>query len=153
MTRIVIGQPVVEWVAKRTGEHGNFGAAVGFGVERNGELIAGVVYNEWNGVNINQHCAAVHGSNWMSRELLWMAFDYPFNQAKVKRITGLVGEKNMPSRRLNEHLGFVLETRLKDAHPDGDMLVYVLRREQCRWLGKTPLKAINRGSHEYRQAA
>jgi hypothetical protein len=31
-------------------------------------------------------------------------------------------------------LGFTLETRLKDAAPSGDMLVYVMRREDCKWL-------------------
>lgn len=70
----------------------------------------------------------------MTREYLWACFDYPFNQAKVHRITGLVGEGNHLARKFDEHLGFKLETRLKGAHPTGDLLVYVMRREQCKWL-------------------
>ena len=131
---IVTGQGVVEWVAKRTHEFGNFGAAVGIGWARRDELVAGVVYSDFNGVNVNMHVASDGTRRWMTREYLWTCFDYPFNQAKVKRITGLVGEGNTQSQRFNEHLGFELETTLKLAHPSGDLLVYVLWREKCRWL-------------------
>ena len=144
MKRIVIGQSVVEWVAARTREFGSYGAAVGFGIEDNGKLIAGVVFNDYNGANINMHVASDRSRRWMTRELLWMVFDYAFNQTKVKRITGLVGEGNSEARRFDEHIGFRLETTLKDAHPTGDMLVYVMRLEDCRWLGLR---------HEYRKAA
>lgn len=132
--RIVTGQRVVEWVAKRTNEFGNFGAAVALGVERDGELVGGVVFNDYNGVNINMHVAAVAGSYWLNRGFLWMCFDYPFRQLKVKRVTGLVGEGNARARQFDEKVGFKLETRLKDAHPTGDLLVYVMRPDDCRWL-------------------
>jgi RimJ/RimL family protein N-acetyltransferase len=145
--RIVIGNEVVQWVAKRTGEFGNYGAAVGFGIEDDRELIAGVVFNEYNGANINMHVASDGSRKWMTREFLWMVFDYAFNQAKIKRITGLVGEGNTEAQLFDEHIGFSLETTLSDAHPSGDLLVYVMRREQCRWLN------IRRSHHELQQAA
>ena len=135
MKRIVIGQPVVAWVAAHTQEYGNFGASVGLGIEQDGHLIAGVVFSDYNGANILMHVASDGSKRWMTREFLWMVFDYAFNQAKVKRITGLVGEGNIEARKFDEHIGFRLETTLKDAHPTGDMLVYVMRREDCRWLG------------------
>ena len=146
MKRIVIGPEVVSWVAARTGEHGNYGAAVGFGIEQDGALIAGVVFNEWNGVNINMHVASDGTRRWMTKELLWMVFDYAFNQAKVKRITGLVGEGNAVARAFDEHIGFRLETTLKSAHPTGDLLVYAMFREDCRWLN------IRKPKHELRMA-
>jgi RimJ/RimL family protein N-acetyltransferase len=130
---IVAGPGVVEWVAKRTNEYGNFGAAVGIGIERNGELAGGVALNEYNGVNINMHVAAAH-PRWLTREFLFVIFDYCFRQAGVRRITGLVGEGNTRARRFDEKVGFKLETRLKDADPSGDLLVYVMRKEGCRWL-------------------
>ena len=134
MKRIVIGQSVVSWVATRTQEFGNFGASVGFGVEENGRLIAGVVFSDYNGVNIQMHVASDGSRNWMTRELLWMVFDYAFNQAKVKRITGLVGEGNIEARNFDEHIGFVVETTLESAHPTGNLIVYKMFREDCRWL-------------------
>lgn len=139
---IVIGQGVVEWVANRTREYGNFGAAVGIGVQRDGELIAGVVFNEWNGVNINMHVAAVEKSNWLSRKALWYFFDYPFNQAKVNRITALVGEGNLKSRSLVEGVGFTREATLSGAHPTGDLIVSVMWKSNCRWIN------LGRPKHE-----
>ena len=131
---IVTGQGVVEWVAKRTNEFGNFGAAVGIGWERDGELVAGVAYSDFNGVNVNMHVASDGTRRWMTREYLWTCFDYPFNQAKVKRITGLVGEGNTQSQRFNEHLGFTHEATLEGAHPTGSLLIYKMMREDCRFL-------------------
>jgi RimJ/RimL family protein N-acetyltransferase len=55
-------------------------------------------------------------------------------QLGVKRITGIVAESNLAARKFDEHIGFVLETRLKDAHPQGDLLIYVMTPDQCRWL-------------------
>lgn len=133
---IVIGPQVVEWVAKRTNEFGNFGAAVGIGWEKDGRLVAGVAYNDFNGANMLMHVASDGSRQWLNREFLWAAFDYPFNQAKVKRVTGLVGEGNKEARRFDEHLGFVLEARLKDAHPTGDLLVYKMHREGCKWISE-----------------
>lgn len=146
MRRIVIGQPVVVWVAQRVGDRDNFGTAVGFGIEDNGELIAGVVFNEYNGVNYNMHVASDGSKRWLSKKLLWMVFDYAFNQAKVKRITGLVGEGNIQARRFDEHVGFRLEATLKSAHPSGDLLVYAMFSDDCKWLNI-------RSRNEYLKAA
>lgn len=130
---IVTGPGVVEWVAKRTNEYGNFGCAQGIGWAENGDLIAGVAYNEYNGVNCCMHVAAI-GKRWLKRQYLWACFDYPFNQLKVKRVTGLVGEGNLQARKFDEHLGFDLEATFKGAHPTGDLLVYVLWKDKCRWI-------------------
>ena len=133
MKRIAIGAEVVEWVAKRTNEYGNFGCATGIGLQewKDGgwQFIAGVAYAEWNGVNVVCHIAA-DGKRWATREFLRVIFDYPFNQLKVKRITVCVGECNFASRRFVEHLGFALETKLEGAHPSGDLLIYVMRKPQ-----------------------
>lgn len=134
MKQYVVGKEVVQWVARRTGEFGNYGSSIGIGIEENNELIAGVVFNDYNGININMHVASDNTKNWMTREFLWMVFDYAFNQAKVQRITGLVGENNWHARKFDEHIGFTLETTLDRAHPDGRMLIYRMFREDCKWL-------------------
>ena len=132
MKRIIIGQPVVEWVQERALCLGC--NPIGFGLEEDGRIIAGVVFNDYNGANISMHVASDGSKRWMTRQFIWMVFDYAFNQAKVKRITGLVGEGNTEAQLFDEHIGFKLETTLSDAHPSGDLLIYVLRREDCRWL-------------------
>jgi RimJ/RimL family protein N-acetyltransferase len=130
---IVVGSPVVEWVAKRTNEFGNFGCATGIGIEKDGVLVAGVAYNEYNGRNVNTHIAISDGR--MTRQFLWTIFDYPFVQLNVGRITALIGEGNMKSRNLCERLGFKEEARLKDSHPTGDTLIFRMFKDECRWLG------------------
>lgn len=131
MSSLIVGQQVVEWVAKQTSDFGNFGCAVGIGLERDGQIIAGVAYNEYNGPNINAHIALTEP---MTRRYLWTIFDYPFNQAKARRITALVGEGNRKSCHLVERLGFTEETRLEGAHPTGDLIVYRLWRNDCKWM-------------------
>ena len=97
------------------------------------EILAGVWYEGYNGANMNMHVAGV-GKRWLTREFLWYAFHYPFVECGVKRVTGLVPEMNYLARRFDEHIGFKLEATLKDAAPDGDMRVYVMFKEDCRWL-------------------
>jgi len=112
---------------------------VGFLLEEDGCATAGVLFDGWNGSSICMHVAAVPGKRWMTREYLRVCFDYPFRQLQASKILGLVGEKNVAARRFDEHLGFVLEATLKDAHPDGDLLVYTMTPGQCRWLNmRTP---------------
>lgn len=132
---LVIGTGVVDWVAKRTNEFGAFGSEVGIGWLKNGEIVAGVVYADWNGPNVVCHIAA-EGKRWATRQYLWAIFDYPFRQLKCKRITVAVGEGNEASRNFVEHLGFGLEARLEKAHPTGDLLLYSIWNTNCRWLSE-----------------
>lgn len=132
---LVLGLEVVSWVAKRTNEYGSFGvAATGIGWQKNGQLVAGVVYCDWNGPNIVCHIASDGTRRWLTKEYLRVIFDYPFNQVKAQRITVTVGEGNKDSRRFVEHLGFVLEATLENAHPSGSLLIYKMTHSMCRWL-------------------
>ena len=133
MDTLITGSGVVDWIAKRTNEFGRFGTDIGIGWQRDGRIIAGVAYADWNGPNVVCHIAA-EGKRWATRQYLWTIFDYPFNQLKVKRITVCVGEGNSASNRFVLHLGFTLETTLKDAHPTGDLLVWRMFREDCKWI-------------------
>ena len=130
---LVIGPEVVRWVARKTNEYGNFGTAQGIGWQKDGLIVAGVAYCEWNGPNVVCHIASDGSRRWLTREYLRVIFDYPFNQLGCKRITVCVGEGNGASRRFVEHLGFTRETTLAGAHPSGDLLVYRLWKEDCRW--------------------
>lgn len=130
---IVTGPAVVEWVAHRIREYG-FGGAQGIGVSIDGEIVGGVVYSDFNGANICMHVASDGTKRWMQKRALWMWFDYPFNQCGVKRVSAFVGEKNTESRRLCERVGFKLEARLKGAHPTGDMLIYRMFKNDCKWI-------------------
>ena len=98
------------------------------------KLLAGAWFEKYNGVNMNIHIAAMPGAAWLNREFLWYCFHYAFEICNCKRLTGYVEASNFAARRFDEHLGFELEFVQKDAAPGGDMLVYVMWREKCRWL-------------------
>lgn len=129
---------VVPWVCERVG----IGDVVpekysAIGNLKNGHLVAGVLYEDCNGANVFCHIAG-EGAGWLSREFLSIIFDYPFNQLKVRRISGVVASTNIAARKLDEHLGFDLEAILHDAHPDGDLYLYKMTAEKCRWLKDLP---------------
>lgn len=136
MKRIVTGEDsrVGPWVCERAGGTWIPGRGTTIGLECDGELVAGVLYEDFNGVNLLMHVAATPDRRWLVRDYLWFCFYYPFVQLGCKRVTGIVPSCNLDARRFDEHLGFVLEATLKDAHPDGDLLVYAMRKEDCRWL-------------------
>lgn len=131
---IVIGQDVVAWVAMKTRSTWSCGTPIGIGWTRNGVLVCGTVYSDFNGVNLQMHVASDGSKNWLTREFLWTAFDYPFEQAKVNRITSPIGEGNVAARKFIENIGFTLETTLKGAHPTGDLLIYRMWKADCRFL-------------------
>ena len=107
----------------------------GLGLEKDGELIAGVIYEGWNGVNVWMHVAAQPGAKWLTRDYLRYCFHYPFVELGCKRVSGYVEASNELARRFDEHLGFRQEAILEGAASDGgDVILYVMRREDCRYV-------------------
>lgn len=99
-----------------------------------GRLIAGIAFDNYNVASTQIHVAALPGKNWISKELLWQVFSYPFHRLQVKKLIGLVGSTNEEALRFDLSLGFQLEATLKDAYPDGDLLILSMTQDQCRWL-------------------
>jgi hypothetical protein len=95
--------------------------------------IAGCLYEGCNGASVIGHLTGI-GRKWMNREFLWYCFYYPFEELGVTKILGIVESDNLDAQRLDEHMGFILEATLKDAAPKGDLLIYSMTRDQCKWL-------------------
>lgn len=133
MTRLIIGDDarVGPWVCARTG--GEYSGGTTIGMERGGELIAGVLFDNWNGRSMAMHVAG-EGTHWLTRTYLRVAFTYAFKQMKATKLLGLVDASNDAARRFDEHLGFRLEARVADAAPRGDLLIYSMTAAQCRYL-------------------
>lgn len=134
MRRIIVGQDdrVGSWVLERTGGQWK-GESVTIGLEEDGKLVAGALYEDFNGANINIALAG-EGRNWLNREFLWFTCYYPFEQLKVRRVTALVASSNETSINFCQHIGFVREATLEQAHPSGDLIVFRMFREDCKWL-------------------
>lgn len=137
MKETIYGQDerITNWVSARVDED-DFGKAVGIGLEEDGILIAGVVYNLYNGPSICMHVAAEPGKRWLNKDFLYRAFAYPFLQLNCSRVTGLVRVDNIEARRFDEHLGFIQEGVIRRGASNGlDMILYGMLKEECRWLG------------------
>lgn len=108
------------------------------GLEKDGELIAGVLYDYHNGASIYTHIAV---TGRLDREFLHVIFDYPFRQLEAKVLIGLVAESNVKSRKFVEHLGFTLTATIPEGHPDGALLIYTMQADSCRWLRSNHVQA------------
>lgn len=135
MKTVIYGQNerVIQWVGQRIDED-DFGQAEAIGLEKDGELIAGVVYNWYTGPSICMHVAG-EGRQWLNRDFLFRVFAYPFLQLECNRVTGLVRTDNLDAQRFDEHIGFVREGVIRRGATDGtDFILYGMLKEECRWL-------------------
>lgn len=127
---------IVPWVQERTGGGQYFpGTCSAIGRIKDNQIAGGIYYEHYNGANVWCHIAG-EDSRWLNREFLWMIFDYPFRQLGVNRMTAPVIESNGKCRNFVERLGFEIESTMSKAHPDGDVIIYRLLKENCKWLEK-----------------
>jgi hypothetical protein len=133
---LVDGPRVGEWVATQTG--GQFRSdAVAIGLEKGNAIVAGAIFDSFNGASVVAHVAATH----INREWLHMIHFYPFQQLKVNCVLGIVSSDNEAALRFDKHLGFREVTRIPGACPTGDMVLLVMNKEDRRYG-----KAIGTGS-------
>lgn len=125
---------VAAWVGRQIGiEFADNVTAIG--IERNGELVCGVVYDRYTGNDICMHVAAKPGVMWARREAMFRFFAYPFIQLKCSRVTGLVAANNLTSRKFNHSVGYQFEGVLRKGHENGqDLIIYGMLRDECRWI-------------------
>jgi hypothetical protein len=76
------------------------------------------------------------------RTLLRSGFEYPFVQADRGVALCTIRATNTRSMKLTEHTGFKLAYRIRDGITVGeDLLLYEMRRENCRWIPQEYRKA------------
>lgn len=131
------------WVAQRTGGvwFPGRGSTIGL-TDDAGNLVAGVLCEDFNGANMLFHVAANPGVMRGSEDFIRLCFIYAFEQLKCKRVTGVVASVNKKSIQLAEWLGFKEEARLAGAHPEGDLIVFAMHKEECKWLRRNDEKAV-----------
>jgi len=102
-----------------------------------GELLGGVIYE-----SLISNCVFMHqagfSKTWLSPDMLWLVFHYPFCQLKVDKVCGTVPFSKQELVDFNCRLGFQVEARIKDAYKDGDLVIMTMRKEDCRWLKHKP---------------
>jgi RimJ/RimL family protein N-acetyltransferase len=119
------------WVADELEFGFHAGRSTAIGLVKDDEIVAGVVYEGWNRRSITAHIV-IKGR--MTPSFLAAIFDYPFNVCGVEKIIAPVEIENVKSAKLVENMGFIPEARLADCHPNGDIVLYTMKRDDCRFL-------------------
>lgn len=108
--------------------------ALGWSDDRTGHLVAGVVFNNFTGRNIDVHLAGA--GDWCQPLFFGECFRYPFEQLAVHRITSRTPADNPHALNFVRKLGFRQEGRVREAlKGDVDLIVLGMLRRDCRWLG------------------
>jgi RimJ/RimL family protein N-acetyltransferase len=129
------------WTAEQTKGKYFEANSQSIGLKQNGEFVAGVIYENWNRRTITCHIAI---SGRLTPRYLAVIFDYPFNVCDVKKIIVPVDSTNSKSVNLVEKMGFTEEARIKDGMADGDMILYTLAKNDCKYLGERYEKRTSR---------
>lgn len=136
MSQLIYGQEdrLLPWAQERIGVVFRRDAYT-LGLEKNGGLVAVVVFDNFSDTDVCMHIASDGTRSWMNKELLVCAFSYPFIQLGLERVTGLVPAKNEAALKFDEHLGFVRE----GYHPKagalgGDLISLGMMRSSCRFI-------------------
>lgn len=135
-------QFVAAWVARELDiDPAEFGPCSAMGVVLGGELVAGIVFNNYTvmraGSSLEASIAATT-PRWASRSVLRDIFLYPFGQLGVTRLWAQTAKGNKRARRFLVRLGFSYEGMARRAY-DGtrDAAVYSLLPHECKFLGRS----------------
>ncbi len=101
------------------------------GWERDGQITAGVTYDNFTGVSM---VCAIAITAPVTRHWLWYIGYYPFVQAGCRSLLAFVAHDNIRSHRFVQKFGFRRVVDLSDVDPAGLCTLYQLRREDCRFL-------------------
>ncbi|TJU85572.1 MAG: N-acetyltransferase [Mesorhizobium sp.] len=125
---------LVNFVGSRIegGERG-FGECVAMGVIDGGELLGAVIYHNYNpeaGV-IEISGAATH-SRWLTRQVLWAMYNYPFNEAGCQMVVQRSSEKDIRLARILTAYGFESYKIARLRGRTEDEIVYTLTDDRWR---------------------
>jgi RimJ/RimL family protein N-acetyltransferase len=127
---------VAEWVGRQLMKNAEaFKPCKAIGLEKNGRLIAGVVYNKYEpGLLIEMSIASVDKS-WATRHNLKALFAYPFTQLNLGRVQALCSADNEGVQMFLKRLGFIHEgTHPCAYHDGGDAMSFGILKHQCKWI-------------------
>lgn len=133
MTKIILGPNAGQWVMRQMEGPAVFTpeSMTAMGCERDGRMVAGFVFENWNGQSMVAHMA-IQGR--ASKEFYRFVGEYCFVQCGIYKLIAPIPENNWRSINFVKKVGFRSECRIMDAHPDGDILIFTLIEKDCRFL-------------------
>jgi len=129
--RIESGPHIGRWVADRI-DGGLTERSTAIGLIKNGRIVAGIIYENWNGQSLMAHIAA---EGRFTPAYVGAIFDYAYNVCNVHKAIVPVWSTNIRSANMVKKMGFTEEARIKDGCPNGDIIIYTLKKADCRFLG------------------
>jgi len=105
-----------------------------FWVDNQNQIEWVVGYNGFLGKTCHMHMVNLKGG-YTPKELLKVAFDYPFNQCKLEKVVGVLNSRNEKAMMYDKKLGFKEVYRLEGLHDDdGDIVYMMMDKKDCRWI-------------------
>lgn len=101
------------------------------GLTRDHRLIAGIIYENFNQKSVVCHIA-IQGR--VTPAFLSAISCYAFVQLRAHKIIAPVYSDNAKSIRMVMKMGFFQEGRIRDAQPNGHILIFTMTKEQCPYL-------------------
>lgn len=126
---------VGSWVADKIGNKTPWHLYEAIGIEKDGELIGGVVIDNYiHEARCSIHCAGI-GRKWLNRKFLFIVFDYVFRQLKCNAVLNAIDGRNLDSIKFTSHLGFKEVHRVKGGSYNGaDAVLFEMLKSDCRWI-------------------
>jgi len=140
---LIWDQPKIvnEWVGAHGGGKAPDSSCTALGwLNPQNQLEGGIVYYEYNGAHCLVNIALIGKKFPVS--LLRAGLFYPFAQLKLKRLTFLISEGNIASQALVRRLGAIPEATLRDADINGNLLIYALFPENCKFWSRLNGKIV-----------
>jgi hypothetical protein len=103
--------------------------AFGF-VDHAGQPLCAVVWNDYNGANIELTMVAER----MTRGVLRYLAHYAFVKNGCRRLTVRTKKRNKQAIRAAQRIGFHYEAVIKRYFLDDDAVMFRMYSEECRWL-------------------
>lgn len=137
--QVVINDPADgEEIALAAGTAFNPKVNVSICRHKHGRRLGGVIFQNYTGESIAMHSAG-WDDHWINRDMLFVCFDYPFNQLGVKRIFGQVPESNAHAYTFNSKIGFRPIARIEGVYQHNvACIVMRMDRADCRMLKVKP---------------
>ncbi len=126
---------VGRWVHSRIGYGFPFENYTAIGLERDGELVAGAVFNCFTGPDSEISIAA----DFVTRSALVAVFRYVFVQLDCSRVTVHVPSKAKKTLLFCKRIGFVIEGRKRRAIVGDDLIALGMLKDECRWIHEKPI--------------
>lgn len=117
-----------KWVANLIwpGKLRDFGNSQGLAIFENGELIAGMIYHNYEpDAGVIEISGAGTSKRWLTRETLRKMFAYPFEECDCQTVVMRVDPEDAPLRRMLTAYGFKLYVipRLRGRHKDENVFL------------------------------